>query len=141
MSTKQPWGEAHKREALCRIYEVAAELVSLDREDDARILMIEVPQRPSRSVNDLRVATEQAWRACLMEARLDPKRIESEVRRVRGLAEGRLHHVSGWRYYVRQPGVLDEDFGTPSGARLAASQRRGAVAVSARITRIRRKVA
>ena len=127
-SKKQKWTTKHAREAQRRAYEIAATLP----EREGRALALDA---------EWGAASERYYRSALDTAGLDEPRIEREVRRLRGLAEGRLVRTTSTRYYVRQPGALDEDFGTPSGARLAASQRLQAVAVTARVVRVGQGVA
>jgi hypothetical protein len=93
----KPWGVEHSREAMIRAYEIGAELTRTDRGDAAYFM------------NGLAVRSEEGFRASLW--RFDPARIDREVRRVRGLAEGRL---------VREPYVrIGQDYwtGTEEGAR------------------------
>jgi hypothetical protein len=84
-----PWTEAHQREAQRRTYEIAAELVGAGHVAAAWML---VPP----SLADGIAQSEEFWRDWLGTVShdgrplLDPARIDREVRRVRGLAEGRL---------------------------------------------------
>lgn len=148
-----PWTEAHQREALRRTYEIAA---TLDYTPAA--WLAEGAGGYVQSEDLFRMNLEDT-QGCAFHA----ARIEREVRRVRaiaeaspelaaliaavrirqeaqlaGLAEGRLVLENDRRFVVRQPGQLDEDFATPGGAKLAASQRRGALAATMRVTRWRR---
>lgn len=126
MPTKQQkWTYKHTREAIRRAYEIAATLGEINAEEIA-------------NGATFGAQSERRYRDNLSAAGLTASRIEREVRRLRGLAEGRLVRTTSTRHYVRQPGALDEDFGTPSGARLAASQRLGAVAITARVVRVGR---
>ncbi len=124
-----PWGEKHRREAWARVFELTAR----------SLLMGTDPLRPSLPLDPAMVATEEDYAITLRKfsARFGVK-VNSEVRRVRDLAEGRKARETVRRSYVSQPGTLDEDFGTPGGASLAASQRRGARAVTATVRRIRK---
>lgn len=70
------WTDVHRREALRRTYEIAAEHAEYD--SCAR------PLADDPWVND-----EQMWRQDLASI-LDAVRIDREVRRVRALSEGRL---------------------------------------------------
>lgn len=79
----KPWTEAHRREALRRTYEIAAELAGAGS-PYARGL-----------AEDPFVASEDGWRGWLA-AGIDAARINREVRRVRALAEGRLVRVTTW---------------------------------------------
>jgi len=124
---QQKWTNEHRCEAARRAYEIAA---TID-EPRARALALDYMWGTLNEAN---------YREVLRAAGLDAPRIAREVRRLRGLAEGRLVRTTSTRYYVRQPGALDEEFGTPSGARLAASQRLGAVAITARVVRVGRVV-
>lgn len=81
-----PWTEAHEREALRRLYEIAAMLVAIGRDHEAAWLVSAGPA-------DLRANGERGWRNTLAEVEeswLDADRIGREVERWRGLAEGRL---------------------------------------------------
>ncbi len=96
------WGDAHRREALARLGQIAAHFVLNRCEDAARRLSLGSPNRPSSSVADPRAPTERAWRTCLAEGGLSEPDIEREVARVRALAEGRLVRDT----FVR---VVDDD--------------------------------
>jgi hypothetical protein len=84
MNKPKRWRQKHQREALRRIYEIAGEAVAACGEDVG--LSIAVSALWS-------AASEQHFRDGLAEAKFDHARIEREVRRVRGLAEGRLKRV------------------------------------------------
>lgn len=73
--TAPQWTEAHRREARARLYEIAAERVRTTGRESSSYSM--------REEAGFRYALER-------EFEFDPARIEREVRRVRGLAEGRL---------------------------------------------------
>lgn len=128
MSDKE-WGEAHRGQARARLYQLAASAV-LDGVDWATAGDI---------ANSGGAIGERHFRDTLrVYADFDVARINREVRHVRALAEGRMVRETVVRFYVSQPGILDEDFGTLGGAKLAASQRVGARAVRACVTRIRK---
>lgn len=75
------WTEAHRREATARQCEIAAEMYRTGKDTDANYL----GDCPSVDADE-----ERGWRAALGEVGLDAARIEAEVRRVDGLATGRL---------------------------------------------------
>jgi len=81
MASKCEWGEDHRREALRRTYEIAAELIANDDEIGAELITSD----PSVVAGD-----EFLWRKSLMrvgpEAGFTKDRIDREVRRVRALA-------------------------------------------------------
>lgn len=93
----KPWTEAHKREALRRTYEIAAEL-----NDD--------PHRADGIATDAVYFSGACgrWRAHLKTSGLVLARIEREVRRVRALAEGRLVRETVWYARSRLGDVSDE---------------------------------
>ncbi len=119
----KPWTEAHRREALRRTYDIAAELTGAGGDFFPHI-------SPGN------VETVRHFRATLAgHARLDTARIDREERRVRGLAEGRLVRENGWRGNSRDGSVLAW---TTSPAVAATWKSSGARVV--RVTRIRRAV-
>jgi hypothetical protein len=132
---KNEWTEAHQREALRRTYEIAAELVGVGRDDDARCLTI----RPERAA-----WSEKGWRVSLFEGRLNGARIDREVHRVRGLAEGWLVRETSERIETRwadpgQPGrsghaTIEE------ARRVRAACTSPVIVMRTRVTRIRRAV-
>ena len=78
------WTEKHQQEALRRTYEIAAELVGAGKVQEATYLV---------SNAGYYAGAEDSWRGDLADAdgpAFDAARIDREVRRVRGLAEGRL---------------------------------------------------
>ena len=83
------WGEAHRREALRRTYEIAAEMVGEGRCDPA----------DRAAANAMQMVVEEiGFRGLLVNwIGLDPARIDREVARVRALAEGRLVRETGAR--------------------------------------------
>lgn len=106
----RPWTDAHRREALRRTYEIAAEACE---------------KRPSADIrNGLAAmsydveAGEDRWRAALAQwLQIDPARIDREVRRVRALAEGRLVRETDTRYVVaRSDGERPASFMASIGA-------------------------
>lgn len=110
-----PWTEAHEAERHRRTYEIAATL------------------RPVEAVAMVRhdfhgSIGEAGWRRVLDGAGLDPARIDREVRRVRGLARGRLMRETWWR--VGLCWYADRD--------RAKQERRDMGAPMFRVTRIRR---
>jgi hypothetical protein len=85
------WTEKHRREALRRTYEIAAELASAaDRAYSSQTIRVDV-------------GSEAEWRACLgwVLLRADPARIDREVRRVDHLARGVLVRETRGFYRVR----------------------------------------
>jgi hypothetical protein len=86
---RKPWSEAHAREARRRTYELAAELAGDDRGGAAWLFVADV--RESASYRG-----EELWRESL-GSHFDPARVNAEVRRVRGLAEGRIVRETVWR--------------------------------------------
>lgn len=117
----RPWTEAHRREALRRTYEIAAELAAVGEERRAYGLA------GQNGAHD-----PDVWTTDLSEeAGLYAARVEREERRVRALADSppRLVRVTTWRgqsgeeYATRAEAVADKSHG---GCRLT------------RITRIRK---
>lgn len=84
------WTEAHRREAYCRTWELAAALARDGRQMEATELL-ETPWNIAQR--------EATWRADLGCA-FDPARIDREVRRVRALAEGRLVRETRERWRI-----------------------------------------
>lgn len=118
------WGEAHRREATRRTYEIAAELASGDEEDDAFAVACSIRW----------CDTEARWRD-MLDPVLSPARISREVRRVDGLTTGRL--VRETAYAVRSPGGSVE-WQTEEQARVWLSDHAPRDAKLIRITRIRK---
>jgi hypothetical protein len=93
------WDERHRREALRRTYEIAAEMAYEGRHRFAWWI-----QPSGDSGQELEYSSEQEWRDLLKgEDRstgsgLDAARIDREVRRIRALAEGRLVRETLYRY-------------------------------------------
>lgn len=83
---EKPWTEAHRREALRRTYEIAAEIAAKD-DSNAAAWLCEGAAGYAQ--------TEALWRSELGD-HCDPARIDREVRRVRALAEGRLVRETAW---------------------------------------------
>lgn len=80
------WGEAHRREAEPRTFELAAEQIRAGEYDGDKF--VELTENAQR---------EDWWRSALAEMGFDAARIDREVRRVRALAEGRLVRETRWR--------------------------------------------
>ena len=78
---KPKWQQKHQREALRRVYEIAGEVVAACGED----VGLSIAESALWTA-----ASEQHFRDGLAEAKFDHARIDREVRRVCGLAEGRL---------------------------------------------------
>lgn len=127
------WTEAHRREARARLYQIAAEMLIAGL---AWSHAVDVAMDGSAAVS------EPGFRACLRHyGEFDPARIDREVRRVDGLATGRLVRETVWA--VRKasgitvpigPGVDGDDGG--AGACRAAKAESCQAAV--RVTRIRK---
>ena len=83
MTTKPKWTAKHKREAMRRTYEIAATIDARRADDIARAA-------------SWGAECERRYRDNLSAAGLDAQRIERDVRRVRGLAEGRLVREVTW---------------------------------------------
>lgn len=81
MNKPKMWRQKHQREARRRIYEIAAEVDGVSSEHVASSIVASVLWSS---------ASERHFRDGLAEANFDQNRIDREVRRVRGLAEGRL---------------------------------------------------
>lgn len=126
---EKPWTEKHRIESLALLARVGENAALRGDDNTHRKAMTWSILGEFKGEAGLRVALADL---------LDAKVINREVRRVRALAEGRLARETGGRHVVRQPGQLDEEFGTPGGAKLAASQRLGATAHTLRVTRFRR---
>lgn len=128
MSAK-PWIEAHRREALRRTYEIAAEMQPYEA-----AWLTQGAESYAKN--------EVAWRNNLSDensAALSVGRIDREVRRVRALAEGRLVRETTWR--VEYPtGNNDRSVWTNlADAREEAKPNKWRVAARVvRVTRIRR---
>lgn len=129
----KPWTEKHRREALRRTYEIAAEIVSTGRHLDADMF-----------VNCARehCATERKFQVHVAFVFADHIRIDREVRRVHALAEGRLVRETQWK--VR--GRLGDLGGPYDNAEEARKVARGKALAGladvqiVRVTRIRRAV-
>lgn len=95
MSTKpKPWTAKHKAEAQRRTYEIAATLNPLPAIDLAQAAL-------------WGAQCERRYRDNLSNAGFDAPRIEREVRRLRGLAEGRLVRETAWRVrYLAHAGAF-----------------------------------
>lgn len=114
MVDARPWGEAHRREALRRTYEIAAE-----HSADHRVA------RQFGSDAWSGVQDERSFRLYMMLGGLDAARIDREARRVRALAEGRLVRETVWRLAADPDGFDDEIPGTydsEAEARVVAAQ-------------------
>lgn len=126
--SEKPWTEAHRREALRRTHEIAAE-VSPEAPANAERLAL---CAHAWTVN------EKKWRSLLRmpgHAGLDPARIDREVRRVRGLAEGRLvREPARWALRFRDGARIERP--TREGIDRVHDDYTGGVIV--RITRIRK---
>lgn len=126
MSKAKAWGDNHRREALRRTYEIAAEVVFEEANE----------QRAHYLLNATRGwASEERWRDHLARCRIDPARIDREVRRVRALAEGRLVRDTRWRVEGTDAAEEDGCFWdepTPPPASVRKNRR------TVRVTRIRR---
>lgn len=92
MSKKKiKWTDAHRREALRRTYEIAAEFVAAESARRAAYLVIDAHSY---------AAIEQDWREDLADTRgpaFDAARIDREVQRVHALATGRLVRETLWQ--------------------------------------------
>ncbi|HSN16444.1 MAG TPA: hypothetical protein VLT61_17550 [Anaeromyxobacteraceae bacterium] len=88
------WGPKHSLESDARSMEIAAELRRAGNVSASYGLAC----APS--------ATESDFRRSIGAAGLGPARIDREVRRVRGLAEGRLVRETGWRGTSRDGSTL-----------------------------------
>jgi hypothetical protein len=139
------WDERHRREALRRTYEIAAEMAYEGRHRFAWWI-----QPSGDSGQELEYSSEQEWRDLLKgEDRstgsgLDAARIDREVRRVDGLATGRLVRETSERYEVAfEPEGTRAPRVTWDLARADAQQWRHGdgqtYAVRTRVTRIRRR--
>jgi hypothetical protein len=131
----RPWGEAHRREALIRIFEIGAELARAHGKAAAHRTLSPWFGHMGPAADP--TYTEAQFRELLSgplvefaRTTLTPARIDAEVRRVRALAEGRLVRETVWR--------RDEDpgFGDLFSTKDLAG---GGVGLrSVRVTRIRR---
>lgn len=119
----KPWTERHRAEALRRTYEIIAE--QADRSPAGR----------REQTVRVDVGSEDEWVDCLgwVLDIDDPARIDREVRRVRGLAEGRLVRWQGWQGTTRDGGTMGR---TASAETAQRWKENGAKVV--RVTRIRR---
>lgn len=123
MSKPIEWTDAHRREALRRTYEIAADLVSQGREDDAESLAARACDSES----------QPAWEASLYVGdgpALPEEHIDREVRRVDALATGRLVRETVWR--------REEDPGRGDFYSTEELARGGVGLRAVRVTRIRR---
>lgn len=94
MSSK-PWTDAHRREALRRTYEIAAELARHGTLYSADVL------RGNRR-------DEAEFRDAMAAAGFAAARVNREVRRVRDLAEGRMVRETLYRvYHQRDTRIVD----------------------------------
>jgi hypothetical protein len=130
------WTEAHRREALRRTYELAAELVGRGE--------------PNGPTNGKRAAWflmeqieatdyEKTWLAALGTALVDSARVNREVRRVRALVEGRLVRGTGERYRIRGGPRDGQDFDDLANARRHAAAAGGGWRIARlRVTCIRK---
>lgn len=123
MSSKK-WGEAHRREALRRTYEIAAELSSQFPIDADEMCM---------SAGMYAESAEKFRTNLKGYGDIDATRIDREVRRVRALAEGRLVREMVWNYR-REDAEPEGEIGQMK-AHMIKDQSGGKVI---RITRIRR---
>ena len=126
------WTGAHKREALRRSYELAAELSAVDR---STLLADTLARAALGACRDL-----GRFSALLSTVGYDAARIERELRRVDGLATGRL--VREVWYCIRWRGS-DDLFGRSQSradaeASVMRERPRGARGCIVRVTRIRR---
>ena len=83
MKHKAPWTEAHRREALTRLYELAAEWARSGCTSVACSCVTD-------HAHHVRQGLEGDFRRALAAAECDAARIDREVRRVHGLVEGWL---------------------------------------------------
>lgn len=145
--TAAPWDERHRREALRRTYEIAAEMVGRGEPNGPTN-----GKRPAfHLATDVEATDEEAtWRQILVHIRMPPARVDREARRVRALAEGRLVRETTERFEVFRGAASAADSAESwEVARAYAAERNGWLdklrskgdryrAVRVRITRIRR---
>lgn len=114
------WTEAHRREALRRLYEIAAEQVGAGNES-----------RVAKGCpHESDIGNEDEYTFALRHGLLlNAARIDREVSRIRALAEGRLVRVTTWR------GQSGEEYATYAAA--DADKSHGGCRLT-RITRIRK---
>lgn len=92
------WTEAHRREALRRTYEIAAEIAVAN----PRLAWWICPSNDA-GIDGFDFESEQAWRETLAKGPddqtpgLDPERIDREVRHIDDLASGKRVQEVGWR--------------------------------------------
>ncbi|HSM93421.1 MAG TPA: hypothetical protein VLT47_11095 [Anaeromyxobacteraceae bacterium] len=130
MTAPKPWTEAHRQEALRRTYELAAEIADVN---DRRNGGPWIARHAFANVFD-----EQRWRG-LLSSTFDAARIEREVRRVRGIAEGRLVREKGYRYEIRQGAYWLGSRAHREDAAAASKEAPGSHVVTVTIRRIRRR--
>lgn len=129
------WTDAHRMEALRRTYELAAELAALSTEQ-GRI------EGLLGGAHVIAADGIDRWAEDLRDAGFDVARVDREVRRVDGLATGRLVREPTERYEVRHHGRTDQWTSWSEAldaARIGNIERPGEYrAIRVRTTRIRR---
>lgn len=133
--TKVAWTDAHRREAWLYLLAMVARVRPGGPDDGQEVTIADADVDDELGF----VQMVEAW----LTTEDDPPRkvdrvLAKAVRRVDGLATGRLVRETEIRYIVRQPGQFDKEFGTWPGAKSAASQRFQATAHRVRANRIRR---
>lgn len=104
------WTDAHRREAVRRLYEIAAEFIGIDSEDPMGPQRGQILMASSITLRPWSYAeTEAIWRCELINYHLDAARISREVRRVRRLAEGGLVRETVWQARDEDGDVIRED--------------------------------